>query len=105
MHRQSTFYTSNRNAVSRYSVSNQQRFLCIPNTSRFDHVRDSKISTQAPRQRQTLSFRNNQNDVFFLDIRHSPDIHKFNVSCVEDDLLLSDVSSRFLGIERYLLLH
>ena len=37
---------------------------------------------------------------FFPDIRHSPEIHKFNVSCVEDDLLLSDVSSRFLGIER-----
>ena len=31
---------------------------------------------------------------FFLDIRRSPDIHKFNVSCVEDDLLLC------LGIER-----
>ena len=36
----------------------------------------------------------------FFDIRHSPEIHKFNVSCVEDDLLLSDVSSGFLGIER-----
>ena len=33
---------------------------------------------------------------FFFDIRHSPEIHKFNVSCVEDDLLLSDVSSGFL---------
>ena len=99
MHRQSTFYASNRNAVSRYSVSNQQRFLCRSNTSLFGHVRDSKISMHAPRQRQTLCFRNNQNDVFF-DIRHSPEIHKFNVSCVEDDLLLSDVSSGFLGIER-----
>ena len=36
----------------------------------------------------------------FFDIRHSPDIHKFNVSFVENDLLLSDVSSGFLGIER-----
>ena len=100
MHRQSSFYTSNRNAVSRYSVSNQQRFLCISNTSLFGHVRDSKRSNHAPRQRHTLSFRNNQNDVFFPDIRHSPDIHKFNVSCVEDGLLLSDVSSGCLGIER-----
>ena len=102
MHRQSTFYASNRNAVSRYNVSNQQRFHCISNTLLFGHVRDSKRSTHAPRQRQTLSFRNNQNDVFFpiKIIRHSPEIHKFNVSCVEDDLLLSDVSSGFLGIDR-----
>ena len=91
MHRQSTSYASNRNAVSRYSVSNQQRFLCISNTSLFGLVRNSKTSTHAPRQRQTLYFRNNQND-----IRHNPEIHKINVSCVEDDLLLSDVSLGFL---------
>ena len=37
--------------------------------------------------------------IIFFDIRHSPEIHKFNVSCVEDDLLLSDVLSGFMGIE------
>ena len=37
---------------------------------------------------------------FFSDIRHCPEIHKFNVSRVEDDLLLSGVSSGFLGIKR-----
>ena len=73
MHHQSTFLASNRNAISRYSISNQQRFLCISNTSLFGHVRDSKRSSHAPRQRQTLSFRNNQNE-FFFDIHHSPEI-------------------------------